>query len=54
MSAKPTDKGLARVSAPLATVMASGEMSPAFIYHDSIYGSEGWDTRMSEVVPGVG
>jgi hypothetical protein len=38
----------------LATVMASGEMSPAFIYHDSIYGSEGWDTRMSEVVPGVG
>lgn len=38
----------------LLSAMLGGEMGPAYIYHDSIYGSEGWDTAMAAVVPGVG
>lgn len=31
-------------------VMISGGLGPQYIYHDSIYGSEGWDTRISQIV----
>lgn len=31
-------------------VMVSGGLGPQYIYHDSIYGSEGWDTRISQIV----
>jgi hypothetical protein len=34
----------------LVQAMTSGVMGPQYIYHDSIYGSEGWDTHMATVI----
>lgn len=30
-------------------VVLGGQLSPGYIYHDSIYGSEGWDTRIAGI-----
>jgi hypothetical protein len=40
--------GTATVPDMLTTVL-SGALGPQYIEHDSIYGSEGWDTRISQV-----
>lgn len=34
----------------VAQMMISGALGPQDIYHDSIYGSEGWDTRIAQIV----
>ena len=33
----------------MLTTLRSGALGPQYIEHDSIYGSEGWDTRISQV-----
>jgi hypothetical protein len=33
----------------MLTTVRSGALGPQYIEHDSIYGSEGWDTRISKV-----
>jgi hypothetical protein len=40
--------GTANVPAMTQTVL-SGALGPQYVYHDSIYGSEGWDTRISQI-----
>jgi hypothetical protein len=44
---KPTKRHM------LQTVM-SGALGPQYIYHDSIYGSEGWDARIGQVFDSLG
>ncbi len=39
------------VSNPTITqIITAGGIGPQYIYHDSIYGSEGWDSRIAAVV----
>lgn len=38
----------------ITQLMTSGVLGPQYIYHDSIYGSEGWDTRIAQVIGNLG
>jgi len=38
----------------LVSTMLSGVMGPQYIYHDSIYGCEGWDNRIAQVIDNFG
>lgn len=40
--------GTANVPAMTQTLL-SGALGPQYVYHDSIYGSEGWDTQISQI-----
>ena len=30
-------------------IVLGGQLGPGYIYHDSIYGSEGWDSRIAAI-----
>ena len=45
--------GTAAPAQMLQTII-SGAMGPQYIYHDSIYGSEGWDTTISQIFDNLG
>lgn len=36
------------------SVLTSGTLGPQYIYHDSIYGCEGWDTVIAQIFNGMG
>ena len=38
----------------MLTTLVSGAMGPQYIYHDSIYGCEGWDTRIAQIIDNFG
>jgi hypothetical protein len=38
----------------ITQLITSGDLGPQYIYHDSIYGSEGWDTRIAQVIGNLG
>ena len=45
--------GTANVPAMTQTIL-SGALGPQYIYHDSIYGSEGWDTQIAQIFDSMG
>ena len=38
----------------MLTVVTSGGLGPQYVYHDGIYGCEGWDIRISQVFNSMG
>jgi len=46
-------RGTAAVPQMLSTQI-SGALGPQYIYHDSIYGSEGWDARIEQIFDNMG
>ena len=38
----------------MLNVLTSGTIGPQYIYHDSIWGCEGWDTVISQIFNGMG
>jgi hypothetical protein len=45
--------GIPLTSTMVQTVL-SGALGPQYIYHDADYGSEGWDTRIAQVLDSLG
>lgn len=45
--------GTANVPQMLSTLL-SGELGPGYIYHDALYGAEGWDARIAQVFDSMG
>ena len=38
----------------MTQTLLSGTLGPQYVYHDSFYGSEGWDTRISQTFDSMG
>ncbi len=38
----------------MLTTLISGAIGPQYIYHDSIYGCEGWDARIEQIIDNFG
>jgi hypothetical protein len=38
----------------MRTTLLSGALGPQYIYHDSIYGCEGWDARIAQIIDNFG
>ena len=34
--------------------LISGAPGPQYIYHDTLYGSEGWDARIEQIIDNMG
>jgi hypothetical protein len=40
--------------AQVVAAMTRGQMNASFVYHDALYGSEGWDIALSQIVTHMG
>ena len=47
------ERGIATMPQMLDTVL-SGALGPQYVYHDSIYGCEGWDARIRQIINNFG
>jgi hypothetical protein len=38
----------------MLSVLTSGALGPQYVYHDALYGCEGWDTTIAQIFDGMG
>ncbi len=48
------DSDVTYASPDMLSVLLSGALNPSFVYHDSIYGCEGWDNRIAQIFDNFG